>query len=372
MKEIVERISMPASRRAGRPPPIAPTISSPIASHKGLPIESHIIPVFPKYRGAVLLLVLGAVAILSILAIELSHRANLDVSQASRIRRDAAFRRAFDSGLEIAKGLLIEGRSTLGFNYWGEPWNRVISTQLDSDIKLSVRMADESGKLNILNAMGTGEGVGKARKSLARLFEHLRKAEPDRAKAWEEIEAAVYKRIGVNEEKVPPLYTLDGLREENVPREFVFGNGGIESLALCDYLTTFGSGRININTVSKPVMYSLDEEFDQSLADEIDQWRGGVNEGVSDKYRPFRKEKDLEQVEGIVLRENINGQTRVIKNLFLKIQDRLSVKSTSYSAHLQAHVAGHTREAWGYFELSDVPNAGKELLKLTAYEEIEP
>lgn len=319
------------------------------------------------------MLVLGAIAILSILAIELSHRARLDISQASRARRDAAYRRAFSSGLEIAKGLLLEGRTNPGFDYLGDPWNREISATLDRGITLNIKVVDESGKLNILQAVGNGDNAEKMRKALVRLFKHLHHLEPRRTKEWDEAEGALFKRLNLKEKQPPaPLYTLDGLREEGLSRELLFGGTQPEAMALCDCLTTFGLGRININTAPAPVLYALDSGLEWSTVDEIIQWRGGKGQGFTGSHRPFRQVKDLEMVNGIVQKQMINGQLHVTQNILLKIQDQICVNSGTYSVRIQAEAAGHSRVAWGFFELSGPLGATQESLNLVAYEEIAP
>ena len=147
-------------------------------------------------RGAVLLLVLYAVAILSILAVDLAHRANLESSRSQRSARDTAFRRCEDSGLELAACLLGEARNSPGCDYLGDGWNRRLSVGLIGNEHIDVALADESGKLNLLLAMSNADG-GKTRNSLARLFAYLRIAEPQRAAAWQDIEARLRQRLGV-------------------------------------------------------------------------------------------------------------------------------------------------------------------------------
>lgn len=357
-------------------------------------------------RGAVLLLVLGAVAILTVLAVELAHRASVDTGRSSRSSRAASFRRAFDSGLEIARGLLLEKRKEPGFDYWGDGWNSIVRAELESEIQVVVRVADESGKLNLVKAMGTGEGTVRARKMLARIFEYLRRHEPERTKQWEQVETSVRKRIGWEEaeQKVDeirgaqagrmpalrpaPLYTLEGLREAGVPMEVIFGKRSLDfgkgnvggerpgwprsdGCALCDLVTTFGDGAVNLNTAPEGVLYALDEEFTEEVARNIAGWRGGSPETAeAAAFRPFRHVTDLELVEGIVKRASIDGRPTITKNLLQKVQARVTVLGRCFSAHLEAQVDGRTRQAWGFFEAT--PGGPETTVKLVAYEEIEP
>lgn len=331
-------------------------------------------------RGAVLLLVLGAVAILSILAVEISHRSKLDVSRSSRMSREAAFRRVFSSGTEIAKGLLAEGRKGQGFDFAGDQWSKEISITLDAGQRVTVRLSDESGKINLLKATDPTAGA-KTRKSLARLFAYLRKSDSSRETQWEEAELAIRKRLGIDEKSASssapsPIYTLDALREAGISRELIFGNLDPEdkNVALCDLLTAFGDGRININTAPAAVLYSIDEEYSEQLVNSIDMWRGGIEiKNNESEMKPFKSAKDLESVEGVVERKTVDGQPVVVKNLFLKVQDRIDVQSRCFSARIDAQVDGRQRTGWAFFEAGSA-GAGNAVpvVTLIAFEEIEP
>lgn len=344
-------------------------------------------------RGAVLLLVLGAVAILSILAVELAHRANLDVARSTRATREAGFRRIFDSGLEVAKALLREGRKSDGFDTASDPWSRKIETKLSTNERLVVQLADESGKINMLKAVGSDDSAMKARKSLARLFAYLRKAESAREKQWEEVEVAVQKRLGINaaiktdkQSTTPPsndpgLFTLDGLRETGVPLEFIFGapqsDDGQSRWALCDVLTTFGDGRINLNTAPAPVLYALDEEYDDALVGKIESWRGKPQENGQAAANVFKSAKDLELIDGVVQKQMVNGQLQVIKNLFTKVQDQVGVQGKCFSARILVEIDGRQRLGWCFIDVTAANTGntyvpGAVSLNVLAFEEIEP
>jgi len=342
-----------------------------------------------RSRGAVLLLVLGAVALLSVLAVELAHRANVDVTRSVRSSRDTSFRRTLDSGAEIAKALILEGRNSMTFDSQHDAWSRNVQHSLPSGEHLSVQVADESGKLNLLKAVGSSEQATRMRKCLARLFARLRQLDSEREREWENVETAVRKRIGITEAppkpgaateqpfEIAPLLTLDGLREAGVPAEFVFGSrGGHENSrwALCDVLTTFGDGRINLNTAPAPVLYAIDEEYDDALVNNIELWRGKPTGDGQRSGKSFEKPQDLERVAGVVQKHLVNGQEQIFKNLFTKVQDRLSVSSTCFSAQLTAQIEGRSRVAWVFFDsAAHQPQPGRpKMPKVIAFEEIEP
>ncbi|MBI3828866.1 MAG: general secretion pathway protein GspK [Planctomycetes bacterium] len=352
-------------------------------------------------RGVVLLLVIGAVAILAALAVEVAHRSQLDVSRTARSGRDAAFRRDFDSGLAVAKGLLAEKRTSANCDYWGDGWHKELKVELAPGERLALRLEDEAGKLSLQKVASPGDGGVFARKSLERLFENLRKNDPQRERQWDAVELSLRKRLGLQdepkdgtlkkEEKAPlkqpptppktaPLYTLDGLREAGIPLEMVFGQGSFQKPfpdrpALCDLLTTFGDGLVNLNTAPEAVLYALDEEYDEGLVDRIAAWRGKtLDMNAQSAFRPFRQPKDLEFVEGIVQRAVVDGRPQVIKNLLLKVQTRVTVLSHCFSVRMLAEVEGRTRMGWGFFEVPPATEDGTpaEGIKLLAFEELEP
>jgi type II secretory pathway component PulK len=325
-------------------------------------------------RGAVLLLVLGAVAILSLLAVELSQRARLDVSRASRSARDGVFRRGIDSGVELAKGLLNERRKGAGYDAWSDGWSKAIQVEPEPGVKVTVQLSDESGKLNIAKAMsGAGEtgDVAWTRKALTRLLAHLRKHDMARQADWDSIDAAVRQRLGINGGgKAQPLLTLDGLRECGVPFEIIYGSPKTaDQPALCNVMTTFGGSRVNLNTASAAVLNALDEEYDENLVASILQWRGGESGGVPDAYLPFKTAKDLEAVDGILIRATQNGQPIVVKNLLTKVENRVSTQSLCFSARITVETERGTREAWAFFESA---STSRNALNLICCEEPAP
>lgn len=359
-----------------------------------------------RHRGAVLLLVLAAVAVLTLLAVEVSHRAKLDVLEASRLSRDLAFKRGFDSGVELARGMLVELRSKEGYDHAGGKWAEPVEIVLSGETTIRVSITDEASKLKI---GGTAEQGGAdavaGNRSMARLFHYLAKHDSEREEQWKEAEKLVRKRLGIPEKdetkknanqdtpsqanpegaaRTPPLLTVDGLREAGLPTELVFGdlsnNDGEQKntrkkVALCEVLTTFGDGKVNLNTAHPAVLSALDEEYDEALVAAIESWRGRTGTD-SDKNsgKPFKSAKELELVPGVVIEDLSNGQRQVTKNLFTKVQERVTVQSRWFSARIELRHRERLRVGWAYFEvLSAVAPDGPQApaVKLLAFEEYE-
>lgn len=322
-------------------------------------------------RGVALVLVLGAVALLAALAVELASRASVDALVASRSVRDAGFRRLFDSGAEIAKGMLVELEAK-PCDFWGEPWNDEVRFSLGPVETGRVRVADESGKINIARAVEKG----RLERMLRRLFSYLKAFEPGTTREWNEIESRVLGRLALGEAvdpaagaKAEPLLTLDGLRETGLRVEQIFGERG-----LARYLTSFGDGKINLNTAPRAVLYALDDEFDAAVVDRIAEYRGDP-EGAPGAYKPFEAVKDLELVDGVVERSVVGGQPRIVRNLATKVAPWVTTKSTAFSARVEARWNHNVRQAWVFFEPKRVERPGegpRRELRHIALEEILP
>ena len=302
-------------------------------------------------RGAALLLVLAAVALLTLLAVELASRASADSLRVARAQRDSSYRRVFDSGSEIARGLLVEAPPPK-FTTWSQSWNREIRYSLAPEEEGIVRLADESGKLNIGLAT-TNPGQRMAIQDRARrLFDYLSRHEVGHRR-WKDLEAKVLRRIA----SLEPLLTLDGLRETGVEQSDVF-----ESDGLSRFLTCFGNGQINLNTAPGPVLASLDPEFDDPMVERIVGYRG-KSEGQPGSYKSFEEPEDLMLVEGIVNRSvGADGALRVERNLFEKVRASITVRSSAYSARVRGVRSGVAREAWSFFKPDGSRLAFEEIL----------
>jgi len=305
-----------------------------------------------RERGAVLLLVLAVVALLASLAVELASRASADSLRTDRTTRDAAYGRLFDSGMEIGRGLLVEPEPT-ALTTWGQPWNRDVTFSLGPRQDAVVRMADESGKLNIARAISHPEEAAGIRDKVLRLFDYLARHSGRESAQLKMLGDKVLRRLSSRN----PLYSLDGLRETDLELYDLFGSDGLSRV-----LTCFGDGKINLNTAPKPVLASLDPEFNDALVDRISAYRG-KREGEPGSYRPFEETRDLMLVEGIVNRSvGADGQLRIDRNLFEKVQGLVTVQSTCFSVCIEGSIDGRRREAWVFFSPAGARIALKEVL----------
>jgi hypothetical protein len=105
-----------------------------------------------------------------------------------------------------------------------------------------------------------------------------------------------------------------------------------------------------LNTATRAVLYAIDPEFDDAMVERIAGYRG-KREGDPGPYKPFEEPQDLMLVEGIVNRSvGSNGELRVTRNLYEKVQGLICTKSSCFSARIEAIVDGKTREAWAFLK----------------------
>jgi hypothetical protein len=295
-------------------------------------------------RGAALVLVIGAVAILLIISVEMASWASADSLRTARGRREGAFRRLLNSSGELGRGLLVE-REPAAFHFWGEPWNVEHRITLGPGEVASLRLADESGKLNIARAWTAPGERDLVRIRLSRLFGYLRRHEPLRDGEWKEAEQGLLRRM----EDPETLLSLDGLRETGLRAPTLFGPDGLHR-----FLTCHGDGRINLNTAPRAVLFALGEAFDEALVDRIAAYRGS-GQGAPGAYRPFEDPRDLMLVDGIVTRLFVDGQPRVLRNLFDENAGVLGVSSTAFSIRVEAEVSDRRRQGWWFLR----PDGGR-------------
>jgi hypothetical protein len=392
-----------------------------------------------RRRGVVLMLVLGAVALLTVLAVEIASRSQRDTLRARRVERELALERGVSSGVAVAEALLRKRLASATGPKLDVARIEPLEVEPEPGVRVWIRLDDESAKLKLPALRETGANGGtpieppapptpsspptnapdtpnpqsiSTAKQLARLFEALRRAEPDREAFWLDAEARVMKRAGngrrpetdvepggtantpePTRSALPPaapapLLSLDGLRETGLSREAVFGAWPAElhdrsprPLALCDVLTLFGDGRINLNAARKPVLFALDERYDEGLVERIVAWREALPPQVPGGNAPaagFGALRDLERVEGIVQRGQ-NGQPGT--NLLSRIQDRVGVETQTVSARILVRYAGRESDAVAFFELGnsagDTANSSssprtERSVRILAVEELEP
>jgi len=295
-----------------------------------------------KDRGAVLILVLGALALLAIVAVNVSYRSRMDVIRSVRSSENAAVRRGFLSAIEVAKAALAATDPAQQYVFRGDPWGKRREFDIDG-FNVTVEIDDEAGKLSIPALV---ENPGEGKTALKRLFTLLKRLQPEQEELWERTEKKLGETLFSAGSQAKDILTLDQLREGGIPRAVVFDADG-SSNALERYFTCFKSQKVNINTASEAVLSALDEDFDAEQVARIIAWRGNGDAG---KFRVFRTPQDLEAVEGIVQTAMVDGEKKVIKNAFFKVKEKIAVGSTYYCARIEVKNGARSWQCRAYLE----------------------
>lgn len=289
-------------------------------------------PIHPQ-RGMVLVLTLVVITILAVLVLEFNYLMRVEVEIAGNYRDSLKAYYLANSGVNFAYLILRDDEHPEYDS--DEEWTE---TKLPTEVeekegKITYQIKDECGKINV-NSLLTKKGKIDDRKKavLERLFEVLEidKKLADVVCDWidedDEIrdfgaEDSYYSNL---ENPYPckdgPLGTIDELFLLKGFDDEAFYGKEKERGSLNSYLTIYGDGKVNINTASFPVLQALHSDIDESLAQEIVEYR---------EEHPFKKITDLKEVFGIDDR------------LYNKISPLITVKSSFF----QVYATGSLGEA---------------------------
>ncbi len=195
--------------------------------------------------------------------------------------------------------------------------NLPFSVDMGYEGNIMISVEDENSKFNINNIIyPNGMTNEKALASLKRLLEYL-DIDPSLALMiadW--IDPDNVPRVAGSETnaKNTYLWSLEELRLINGLGEEVFKN-------IRPFITIYSDGMININTAEVPVLVSLSDEMTETLAEKIIYYRESAS---------FENKTDIVRVSGL-------------EAIGIKIQDRITVKSSCFKVTTRATVNGITR-----------------------------
>jgi general secretion pathway protein K len=298
-----------------------------------------------------LVLTLVVITILAFLVLEFNYLMRVEASIAENYRDSLKAYYLAHSGVNFAYCLLRD--DNLSYDSLDEKW---ALAEIPVDIaegEVTFRIEDENAKINVNLLKGVKERQEQLIRLCGLLNEQYGRHAPisssivpviidwtDDDDEIEVLEVVFEENKGAEDEyyraledpypcKNRPLDTLEEvLLVKGMTDEIFFGRRpnkekGIEPTSgLGDYLTIYGSGRININTASFFVLESLHKDIDASLAQEIIKYR---------QAHPFKKTTDLKAVSGIS------------DDLYKEISPLISVKSDFFSVSSQG-ITGETRK----------------------------
>jgi general secretion pathway protein K len=253
--------------------------------------------------------VLVLVSILSLVALEFSQRSTLHLRMTMNYAQSKKASALAYGGFQAALSLLVN--DTNGFDGPGDLWYGDLPAVPFGSGSVSVRIDDEQGRFN-LTKLVTEYGFEDKRRAtmLSRLFEGLDLDErlvhalvdwqdADDLPLADGAESAYYASLTppAAPRNKPMLSPGEVLSVKGFDRDIFFlppsartVTASEELLALGEYVTVYGDGRVNINTAPVPVLQCLSADMDRSIAEDIVRRR---EEGA------FERIEDLKEVETV-------------------------------------------------------------------------
>jgi general secretion pathway protein K len=290
-------------------------------------------------NGFVLVVVLGAVLLLSVLLFSFSRNTRMDLEAADSLQASEQAMNCARAGLSVAIAVVRDTN-----DIYADPRLAGLRTSGQTlsiaDGICSVRLSEESGRLNI-NTLKNKDGRlnRPAIDQFLRLIDLANRENPSHQISYEIVPAVIDWIDGDNEVTYLPFVKTDGQGAEdgyysslntpyhckNAPMDTLdevqwVKGGSCEVLErLRDVLTVTGSTQININAAPKRVIESLCEQMDPALAEMIVQQR---------QVRPFKSVAELKDIPGMP------------DNVYRVIQSLVTVSSTDryYRVYSQAEV----------------------------------
>jgi general secretion pathway protein K len=269
-------------------------------------------------KGFILIVVLGAVLVLSALLFSFNQAARTSLGKADRFyRTEQAWNGAW-GGLQIARAAVRDVNAVGADPPSARPLARE-STFAVGDANCAVTMAEENGLLNVNRLQGAeGQLDRKHIGQFLRLIDVLNRRHKDLPAGRQDLPPigyglvpAVIDWIDSDQEVTSlPFVQRDNLGAENDhyqtltppypcrnrPVDAVAELSGVKGMTpeafrrLRPFLTCLGDGKIDLNAAPPPILESLSEQIDPALAERIVRQR---------KLKPFRTVADLRRVPGM-------------------------------------------------------------------------
>ena len=236
--------------------------------------------VFGNERGFALLLSLLIVFLLVVMIFEADYQIRADLRAAGNFRDDLKAYYLARSGISAGEALLKDDAvNSNKYDGLDEFWAFPIPDYPLGDGLLSGTIVDEERKINLNTLLIQGKTVDPARKEqLERLFVLLELnpelvdaivdwVDPDDEPRTYGAESPTY------QSREPGYRAKDGKMETLSELRMVQGITSDIYAKVAPYLTVYGDGRINVNTVDRFVLQSLDHSFDETEARRLTEAR---------------------------------------------------------------------------------------------------
>lgn len=273
-------------------------------------------------RGSALILVLFVMVVLGLTALSFAYRAGLEHRSATQAAIEARLGAQAHSAVAIALARIAESGSEfhhraetwhahrhLGDELWLESWEGA------TDYDTRYYVIDEEAKLHVLAASSEAlETLGLTAEQIDSLFDWNDEQDSRRA---EGADTSYYlQRTNAHRAKNAPVELLEELLTiRGFARDDYYGRDGgawrfehlgpgvdaeelEQAFGLVDLLTTYGDGRVNINTAPRRVLEVL--PISPTAVDQIVGFRrfDGQSGGTIDEH-VFKSFEELEQLQGL-------------------------------------------------------------------------
>ncbi len=248
-------------------------------------------------RGFTLFLVIVMVAVIGAVVTASFYSSSLEASRSSLLRDRVKAYHAAVSAVKVAVSVLNQDRN--GFDGVGDDWSKPFVYSYRG-IGIGASISDECGKVNV-NSITKPVNF----KLLLRLLENLNL---DSSIAYS-LKDWIDRDDEVTESGAESFYYGQfGYRPSNRPFRSIYEIEYVKGIdrktfnTLKDYLTIYGSGKVNVNSASKEVLLSLDPEMTETAVESIVE------------ARPIRRLEEIKELPGMT------------EELFYRIRPLLTVR----------------------------------------------
>jgi len=296
-------------------------------------------------RGAVLLLVLVVVALLSALLTDWAFSTLVDLRLTETFRDSNRAYYLARGGVEVGRQLLRDDNN--GYDAPGEMWGVGIpSYPVSDEATISIRIVDEDGRFNLNKVVDNlGENPNPLmRDRLRRLLTQLEIDDPDALSDalidWIDRNQTTSPRGAENswyQGLVSPLASKDGPLD--TVDELLLVKGFTPEIVekLTPHVTVAGVSRLNLNTAGKDLLLIWDSDVTASDIEQLLERR---------QEKPFKSLAEVQEVLGLATYSALNRNVDIaVTSQFYQIRSVAQVNDGVRSVEVLLEKAGN-RQLW--------------------------
>ncbi|MBW1707713.1 MAG: type II secretion system minor pseudopilin GspK [Deltaproteobacteria bacterium] len=256
-------------------------------------------------RGFALILTILIISLIVALTLQFNTTMRSDLQSAATLKDGVSLTSVARSGFAFASAVLLEDASETAFDSLNEAWAdpELLSSSFSSlfdDVSLDLRIVDHLGRININRLIDeNGEFDAEQKNLMTRLLSleqfSLDSEEVsniiDAIKDWIDTDDEVT-RFGAENAYYGALEQPYSCKNGDLdfPEELLFVRGITSELfygtreksGISRYLTTYGQGKININTADPIVLGCLSDQIDQEMVDNMVEYRTDEKNDLED------------------------------------------------------------------------------------------